>query len=94
MGLKIASKRFPDLDVFYDRKSGQPLRCETRLKDLKDGQEVAHVLHFSDHKEKDGATHFTSFKFERDGTTHLELELRDIKQLETLDDSVFAKPEK
>jgi hypothetical protein len=94
VGLKISCKGFPDVDVFYDKKTAAPLKAEFRLKDLADGQEVVHVLRFDESKEANGITHFTKLKWLRDDKQHLQLDLSEIKVQETLDDSIFALPAK
>jgi hypothetical protein len=94
VGLKISSKGFPDIDVFYDKKSGAPVKAEFRLKDQVDTQEVAHTLRFDESKEANGIKHFTKVKWLRDDKQHLQLDLSEIKMEETLDDSIFALPPK
>ncbi len=94
VGLKVSCKGYPDVDLFYDKKTAAPMKAEFRLKDAADGQEAAHTLRFDESKEANGITHFTKMKWLRDDKQHLEIELTAIKAEETLDDSVFALPPK
>ncbi len=94
VGLKVTCKGFPDVDLFFDKKTGHALKAEFRIKDTEDGQEAAHVLRFDDFKEAAGMMQFTKMRWLRDDQKPLELEFSEVKPQETLDDSVFALPPK
>jgi hypothetical protein len=90
--LKVVCKGYPDVDLFLDDKTGLVAKCELRMVDVKDGQEVTHTLLFDDHKEAGGLKPFGRVRFQLDGSTALDLEASEVKAQETLDDTVFAKP--
>jgi hypothetical protein len=94
VGLKVAQKGFPDIDLFFDKKTGLPYKSEIRQKEGKDGMEVAHAFVFGDYKEFGGIKQFTRVKFLRDDKALLDLECSEIKPQEKLDDSLFARPAK
>lgn len=94
VGIKVTRKGQPDVDVFFDKKTGLPYKTELRIKESKDGQEATHAFLFDEYKEAGGVKHFTKLTFQRDGTKHLELECSDIKPQEKLDDSRFTPPAK
>jgi hypothetical protein len=92
VGIKIAQKGRPDIDLFFDKETMLPLRSELRVKEGKDGQEVLHAFYYSDYKDVDGVKHFTKLMFRRDDKVLVEMELSEIKLQEKLDDGVFDKP--
>jgi hypothetical protein len=94
VGLKVTRPGQPDVDLFFDKKTGLLYKTELRIKEGKDGQEASHAFLFDDYKDAGGVKHFTKLTFQRDGMKVLELECSDIKLQEKLDDSVFAPPAK
>src|SRR5262249_40246352 len=67
IGLKVTRKDRPDLDLYFDKESGLPLRCSLLVKDSEDGSEVAHEFRFGEYKDFDGLKHFTKVVLHRDG---------------------------
>jgi hypothetical protein len=93
VGIKAACKGFADVDIFFDKNTGLPLKCRMQVKDNKEGKEMSHEFYFSVPKKTGSVLHFTKILFKRDGKKMIEVELSDIKTADKLDDSVFAKPE-
>jgi hypothetical protein len=93
LGIKVVRKGYTDVDIFFDKKTHLPVKCQTKVKEDKDGQEVTHDYYFSDAKKTAGVLHFTKVTFKRDDKTFLEVELSDIETVDKLDDSTFAKPD-
>jgi hypothetical protein len=92
VGLRVAAKDRAPLDLFYDRKTYQPLRAEFRIKEPADGSEHPFRFTFAGHKKFDGINHFTTINVRVDDKKVFELELSDVKFLKTLPDATFAKP--
>jgi hypothetical protein len=92
VGIKIAEKDRPELDLYFDKETRLPLRIEVRVKEPGAAEEATHALLFEDYKDFDGVKHFTKMTLKRDNKTTLELELIEVKRQAKLDDSVFAKP--
>jgi hypothetical protein len=92
VGVKVVVKGQPDVDLFFDKKTLAPLRAEIRNKESKDGEEVQYRFSFDGHKKFGDVSHFTKVSFHRNETLHLELELSEVKPVETIDDSTFEKP--
>jgi hypothetical protein len=92
VGIKVTHAGQPDLDLFFDKESGLPLRAEVRVKEDKDGQEVLHAFTFGDYKEVNGVKQFTRLSLQRDGKPAMELELSNFDLRDRLDDALFAKP--
>jgi hypothetical protein len=93
VGIKVERKGFADVDIYFDKKTGLPVKCQTQVKDSKEGGEVAHEFFFSAPKEMGGIKHFTKVVIHRDGKKMIEIEMSDIKTVDKLEDSAFAKPE-
>jgi hypothetical protein len=93
LGIKVVRKGHADVDIFFDKKTHLPVKCQTKVKESKGGQEVTHDYFFSDAKKTAGVLHFTKVTFKRDDKTFLEVELSDIETVDKLDDSTFAKPD-
>lgn len=94
VGLKVARKGQPEFDLYFDKKTGLPLKSEFRIKEGDGALETTHSFLFDAYKEFGDAKHFSKVKFLRDGTAHVELECSDVKPQEKLDDSLFEKPPK
>jgi hypothetical protein len=94
VGLKLKHKGRPDVDIFFDKKKALPVKCEMRIKDLKDGPDVSHTFLFKGFKPFGDIKHPTRLKFVRDGNTNLILELSAISPQEKLDETLFAPPGK
>ena len=94
VGIKVAEKDRPDLDLFFDKDTCLPLRIEVRIKEPAPlgGMEMTHAVYFEDYKDFDGLKHFTKLTLKRDDKSLIELELSEVKRQPKLDDSVFAKP--
>jgi hypothetical protein len=92
VGLKVSRKGWPDADLFFDKETYLPVKMETRFKEGKDMPEVAHIVTFGEYKEADGVKHFTRLKIHRDDTLILDMEITEVKRLDKIDDSRFAKP--
>jgi hypothetical protein len=94
VGLKVTQKGYPDIDLFFDKKTGLPYKTEIRQKEGKQGMEMPHAFIFDVYKDFNGVKQFTKVKFLRDDKALVEVECSDFKPQEKLDDSLFAKPDK
>jgi hypothetical protein len=91
VGVRISQKDRPDVSVYFDKKSGLPLKAETRAVELDGGQELAYEVLFQDYKDFDGIKHPTKITINRDGKQAVESEISDVKP-QDLDDGLFNKP--
>lgn len=94
VGLKVTQKGFPDIDLFFDKKTGLPCKTEIRQKEGKQGMEKPHAFVFDAYKDFDGVKQPTKVKFLRDDKVLIELECSEFRPQEKLDDSLFAQPAK
>lgn len=90
VGLRIIHKGHRDVYLFFDKKTGLPVKSEVRIQEWK-GQEVLYEFFHADYKDDDGLRHFSKITIKRDGKRFLESELSDLKP-QSLDDSAFDKP--
>jgi hypothetical protein len=89
-GLKFVQKDRPDVDLFFDKETHLPIKCQMRVKE-REG-EMTHEWFFSDYKELGGAKHPTKIALHRDSKKLMEMEITEVKPEEKLDESTFAKP--
>jgi hypothetical protein len=91
VGIKAARKGFPEVDIYFDKKSGLPAKVRLTVKE-REG-EKAHEWLLSDPKDMAGVKHFSKIKFTRDGKEMMEVDLSDLKAKTKFEASTFAKPE-
>lgn len=92
VGLKVEQKDYRDMNLYFDKKTGLPLRSEVNVKEDGNVQEVPYMFTFSDYKEIDGVKHFTKIIVHRDQQQIIEMELTNIRLQENLNANLFTKP--
>jgi hypothetical protein len=92
IGLKIVQKDRPEVDLFFDKDTHLPVKCQLRVKEPDKEQEVTHSWFFSGHKEIDGVKHPMKVTLNRDDTKLLEIELSEVKVEDKVDENSFAMP--
>jgi outer membrane lipoprotein-sorting protein len=90
VGLHVVRKERRDVNIFFDKETGQPLKTEVRLTDPQN-KEIALESHYSDYKDFSGLKHFAKITFKADGKEFV-TELTEIQPQEKIDDSTFLKP--
>jgi hypothetical protein len=91
VGVRISQKDRPDVSIYFDKKTGLPLKAETRVVEIDGGQELAYEVLFQDYKDFDGIKHPAKIIVNRDGKQAAESEISDLKP-QDLDDGLFNKP--
>src|SRR5262249_2214571 len=92
LGLKIVRKDRPDVDLFLDKETTLPVKCQLQVKEPKQDQEMTHAWFFSGYKEIDGVKHPMKVALHRDDNKLFELELSEVKIEVKVDDNTFAMP--
>jgi hypothetical protein len=89
-GVSVSHKDWKDISVFFDSESGLPIKCEIRMTDPR-GKDITVEFFYSEFKEMDGIKHPTKLliKFDDKEAT---MEVSEIKAMDKIDDSEFAKP--
>jgi uncharacterized protein (TIGR03000 family) len=98
VGIRIHRKDRPDVSLFFDQKTGLPVKAELRIPNP-DGKQDTGEIFFSDYKDFHGLKHFTKAigAGELTGeppTRNMILEISDIRPQKQLDASLFQRPEK
>jgi hypothetical protein len=88
--LRVSRKDQPDINVYFDKASGLPVKTETLIKE-RGGQEKNFTFRFSDFKAIDGVKHFTKLKI-GDGMMDMEMELNEIKLGAKFEANTFERP--
>lgn len=92
-GVKVTHKNHRDVNLFFDKENGLLIKSDQRAKDLENGgKEVLQEAFYSDFKDIDGIKIPMKIVIKRDGKQFVEAEHSDVKLVEKLDKSVFAKP--
>ncbi len=91
VGLQISHKDHKDVNLFFDKENGLPIKSEIRLTIPKENKEVLLENLFNDYKDFDGLKHYTKITIKGDGK-EFTMEISEIKPQDKQDDGVFAKP--
>ncbi len=91
VGVRVSSKGYRDVSLYFDKKRGLLVKVEYQVKDEMSGQEVKQESFLSDYKEANhGLKYPAKVVVKRDGQRYVEAENQDYKFAETLD--LFEKP--
>ena len=91
VGVKVASKGHRDVDLYFDKETGLLAKIATQAMD-DGGQLVSEETLLSEYREFNGIKQPTKYNIKRDGKLYMESEVTEVRLVEKLDDSVFAKP--
>jgi hypothetical protein len=93
VGVKVARKGFPAVDIYFDKKSNLPVKAQLSVKEPEQANEISHVWLFSDYKANDdGVKQFQKATLKRDGKETAKIEVSEWTREEKLEDSDFEKP--
>jgi hypothetical protein len=92
LGIRVAQKGWPEVNLCYDKESGLPVKAEVRVKDPTSAQEVSDEFFFSAYQSTQGRQHYTKMIGKRNGNDYLERELTDVRWHEELPSSLFEMP--
>jgi hypothetical protein len=90
VGLSISRKGRPDVSLFFDKKSGLPLKSSLRIQTA-NRQEKDFDFLFTDYKDYGGLKHFTKITIRVDGQDSV-AELSELQAPGELDASLFDRP--
>ncbi len=92
VGVQVSRKGHRDVNVYFDKKTGLPIKAETTARDVVGEMEISHEFFFSGFKKFDGVTAHTKMVWKKDGKAYLEREISEFKPEEQLDKTLFEKP--
>lgn len=89
--VRVTHEGHRDVTLFFDKQTHFLIKVECPAKD-ESGKQVRQESFFSNYKEIDGIQEPMKVFVKRDGQPYIESENSELKHLEKLDDSAFAKP--
>ncbi len=90
VGLLIVHKDHKDVNFYFDKENGFPVKSEIRLTDPQ-GKEITLEYVYGGYKDFDGLKHCTKVTIKGDGK-EFTMEVSEVKPQDKLDDSLFTKP--
>ncbi len=91
LGVRVASKGQKDISLYFDKATGLLAKMERRATDPMSGNEITEERVILEYQKKEGMAVPKKVVVNHDGKKYLELEIEEIKLLEKLDESEFAK---
>jgi hypothetical protein len=92
VGVKVSSKGHRDVNLYFDKETGLQVKTETQAKDVLDGREFKSETLILEYQDVQGMKYPAKLKVFRDGALYVESEMTDVKLVDRLDDSKFARP--
>jgi outer membrane lipoprotein-sorting protein len=92
VGVKVSRKGQRDINLYFDKETGLPIKSERQVREEESGRDVAQEEVYSDYKEIDGVKHAMKMVIKREGKLFVDGEVTEFKAETKLDDSVFGKP--
>jgi hypothetical protein len=88
----VTSEGHKDLSLYFDRASGLLVKVERQALDSQTMEEVAEERILQDYQDVEGIKAPKRVLINRAGKKFVEAEVIEVKMLEKVDDSEFAKP--
>ncbi len=92
VGIRVASKGHKDVNLYFSKDTGLLAKITRQALDLMTGQEIQEERIIQEYQPVDGIPAAKKAVINRDGKKFMEVEVQEVKHLESLDDSTFAKP--
>jgi hypothetical protein len=92
VGLKVTGPDGKDFKIFFDKKSGLPVKVVAQLKGFM-GEDVTQETTFGEWKDMGGIKKATKMESKRDGEKFITQTITEFKTLDTVDEKTFAVPE-
>ena len=89
VGVRVSSKGRKDISLFFGKEDGLLHKVESRAVDPMSGNEVNEERIILEYQKKDGMATPKKVLVNRDGAKFIELEVLEVKLLETLDENEF-----
>jgi outer membrane lipoprotein-sorting protein len=93
VGVRVSRKDFRDVNLYFDKENGLPLKSERIIKDpMAGGKEMTQVSIYSDYKDVNGLKVPMKIAITRDGAKFLDGESTEVELAEKFDEALFKKP--
>lgn len=91
VGIKVAKKGVPEMDIYFDKATDLPIKAEMRIKE-QGGTEAVYLARFDNYKKIEGRMYFTKLNVKRDDVVVIDMERSDVQAKDKVDDATFDKP--
>jgi hypothetical protein len=92
IGLRVSKKGHKDVNLYFEKESGLLKKAQYRTIDFATGSEVEQERITDEYKEVDGLKRPNKISIVNDGKKIVEMEINEIKYVDTVGDDVFTKP--
>lgn len=94
VGVRVSHEGRRDVNLFFDKAGGLLVKVEQQVKDVKGGgdREMTQETFYDDYKEFGGVKHPAKITIKREGKLFVDATMTEVRPVEKLEDSVFAKP--
>ena len=93
-GVKVSSKDHRDVKLYFDKENHLLVKSEGTVKsDELGGKEVREEVTYSDYRTVDGIKTPMKMQIQRDGQKYVQSEITELKNLKSVDEKHFSKPE-
>jgi hypothetical protein len=90
VGLSVSHKDYKDVNVYFDKETGLPVKSEIRVIDP-EGKEITIEYFYNDFQAVEGIKHPMKISMKADGKDFA-VEITEVKAKDKVDESEFAKP--
>jgi hypothetical protein len=92
VGIKVEKEGKKPIDFYFDKTTGLVAKTQRRVRDMQSGQEATEERIILEYQDVDGRKIAKKVEVKRDGKPYVEVEVKDVKFLDQIDDSEFAEP--
>ncbi|HLW65184.1 MAG TPA: hypothetical protein VKS79_07695 [Gemmataceae bacterium] len=92
IGVKVEKEGKKPIDFYFDKATGLVAKTQRRVRDMQTGQEANEERIITEYQDVDGRKIAKKVEVKRDGKPYVEVEVKEIKLLDQIDDSEFAEP--
>jgi hypothetical protein len=92
VGVRVSSKGYKDVSLYFDKNTGLLAKMENRALDFQTQQEVSQERIMSEYKEFEGFKRPSKVAILKEGKKFVEIEVTEVKIVDKLDDDTFEKP--
>ena len=92
VGIRVAKKGQRDITYFFDKKTHLVVKTEQRSYDAMSGQEYTQEKFITEYQVKDGVKVAKRVEILKDGEDYIDLQITEVRILDKLDETLFAKP--
>jgi hypothetical protein len=92
VGVRVAPKDHKEISLYFDKKTGLLAKLSWRTTDQMTGQEIGEERIIQEYQELDGLQVAKKVLINHDGKKFIEAEVLEVKLVDKVDDSTFAKP--